>query len=45
MKAIVLLFKDDSSDNENFVYPTLKTKISIEGKSNQMYLRGYTQTR
>ena len=44
MKAIVLLFKDDSSDNENFAYQNFKTvKISIEGKPNQVYSRDVTK--
>lgn len=46
MKAIVLLFKDDSAENENFPYPNLKTmKISIEGKPNQVYSRELTNNR
>ena len=46
MKAIVLLFKDDSSDSESFVFPSLKTvKISIEGKPNQVYPSDLTANR
>ena len=46
MKAIVLLFKDDSTDSEDFAYPNLKTvKISIEGKPNQVYPRDLTRNR
>lgn len=43
MKAVVLLFKDNSTDSESFVYPNLKkVKISIEGKPNQVYARDLT---
>ena len=46
MKSILLLFKNDSSDSEPFVYPSLKTvKISIEGKPNHVYSRDLTKNR
>ena len=46
LKAIVLLFKDDSTDNENFPYPNIsKVKISIEGMSNKVYSRDFTRNR
>ena len=44
VNAIVLLFKGDSNDNENFAYLNLKTvKISIEGKPNQLCYRDLTR--
>lgn len=47
MKTIVLLFRDDSTEEE-FVYPNLKTvnvKISIGGKPNKVYSRDLTRSR
>ena len=46
MKAFVLLFKNDTTDNEDFAYPNLKSvKISIEGKPNQVYSRDLSRKR
>lgn len=46
MKAVVLLFKDDSADSESYVYPNLKAvEISIEGKPNQVNSRDLITSR
>ena len=46
MKAIALLFRDDSTDPESFSYVNLKNiKISIQGKPNQIYSRDLTSNR
>ena len=44
MNAIIMLFRDDTKDSENFVYPNIDSvEVSIEGVPNALYTHNLTK--